>query len=232
MQPVIGMPQMGNDLFRKYMKSKYVQSLARAGASVKWIEVDDPKAASRETVGCDGLLLPGGADVDPARYGQARSEACGKPNVLRDEAEIQMLAAALDAGKPVFAICRGIQVVNVFFGGTLFQDIREAQQVKHMDFFSRARSCHPIDIHGDSLLHRLLACERTEVNSMHHQAIDALGEGLRVTAESGDGFIEAVEAADYPRLLGVQWHPEHMSRSSARQQALFDAFVRCCGEAK
>lgn len=228
MQPIIAMPQMGNDLFRKYMKSKYVQSLARAGAVVRWIDGQDPQKAAREAAACDGLLLPGGADIAPERYGQTPTENSGKPNAIRDEAEWQMLAAFLDTGKPVFAICRGMQFVNVFFGGTLFQDIKEKQQYRHMDFFSRASSCHPVSIEPNSLLYRLWQTEKTEVNSMHHQAIDTLGKGLRISAKSGDGFAEAIETPEYPFLLGVQWHPEHMSRKSEQQQRLFDAFVREC----
>lgn len=91
MKPVIAIPQMGNDLFRKYMKSKYAESLERAGADVKWIELEDIGRAVEETLACDGLLLPGGADINPEMYGEEKSEKCGKPNETRDEAEPVML---------------------------------------------------------------------------------------------------------------------------------------------
>ena len=102
--PVIAIPQMGNDLFRKYMKSKYVQSLERAGAQALWIELDDIDKAIETAANCDGLLLPGGADIAPAMYGQAASEKCGKPNEARDNAEPKILEAFLKTGKPVLGI--------------------------------------------------------------------------------------------------------------------------------
>lgn len=228
MSPVIAMPQMGTSLFRKYMKSKYVQSLARAGASVCWIELEDPQKAAQKASGCDGLLLPGGADIDPALYGQQREEACGKPNGLRDTAEPMILEAFMKTGKPVFAICRGFQLVNVCFGGTLKQDIKKEQQFRHMDFFSRAKSCHPVSVAQDSALYRILGETQLQVNSMHHQVVDRVGEGLRVAAKSADGYVEALEAPDYSFLIAVQWHPEHMSKNNEAQQKLFDVFVKVC----
>lgn len=228
MKPVIAMPQMGESLFRKYMKSKYVQSLARAGAEVCWIELEDPVKASAQAARCAGLLLPGGADIEPSLYGQQRVDACGKPNALRDTAEPMILEAFMKTGKPVFAICRGLQLVNVCFGGTLKQDIKKEQQFRHMDFFSRAKSCHPVSVAEDSALYRMLGEAQLQVNSMHHQVVDKVGEGLQVSAKSADGYVEALEAPDYPFLLAVQWHPEHMSKRSETQQKLFDAFVKVC----
>lgn len=152
-QMTIAMPQMGNDLFRKYMKSKYVKSLERAGADVCWIELEEPEKAAEQAVKCDGLLLPGGADVDPVLYGQRRIEACGKPNGLRDKAEPIILKRFYEAGKPIFGICRGIQLINVVFGGTLIQDIKPTQKQKHSDFLNRARYTHEVVIKDDSELY-------------------------------------------------------------------------------
>ena len=226
--PVIAIPQMGNDLFRKYMKSKYVQSLERAGAQVKWIELDDIEAAADEVLSCDGLLLPGGADIAPRLYGQAAGEKCGKPNEKRDTAEPKMLEVFLKTGKPIFGICRGVQLLNVFMDGTLLQDIKEEQKYNHSDFLSRAKSAHPISIDKGSKLYNILGAETTSVNSLHHQAIDKVGEGLRVTAKSEDGFIEALELEGHPFCVAVQWHPEHMSKKSEEQRRLFSAFVAAC----
>lgn len=231
MEPVvIAMPEMGNNLFRKYMKSKYVQSLARAGAETKWIDLSDPKTAAREAALCDGLLLPGGADIEPALYGQSRSEKCGKPNLVRDAAEPMILETFLETGKPIFGICRGIQLLNVYFGGTLLQDIKDIQKYKHSDFLSRAHSTHPVQIEQDSKLYSILGAHAIQVNSIHHQAVDQIGRGLRSNAVSADGFTEGLELSAHRFCMAVQWHPEHMSRQSAQQRLLFDAFVTACRE--
>lgn len=228
MKPVIAIPQMGNDLFRKYMKSKYVQSLRRAGAEVRWIELEDTEKAVARMLQCDGLLLPGGADVDPKLYGQAKNEKCGNQNELRDAAEVRMLDAFLPARKPVFCICRGVQLLNVFHGGTLYQDIKDVQKCEHSHFPSKNRGTHWVTVTPGSHLSELLRQETVKVNSLHHQAVDQVGNGLTVSAVSEDGFIEALELEAHPFCLGVQWHPEHMSKSDPQQQKLFDAFVRAC----
>lgn len=227
-KPVIAIPQMGNDLFRKYMKSKYVNSLERAGALVRWIELDDVEKASRQALDCDGLLLPGGADVNPVMYGEEKSEKCGKPNETRDKAEPKILQKFIDAEKPVLAICRGIQILNVTMDGTLFQDIKAEQKCKHMDFLSRARSIHSVSVEKDSVLYGILKTETAMVNSMHHQAINKIGENLKVAAKSEDGYVEALELENHPFCVGVQWHPEHMSKKSAEQRKIFTAFVEAC----
>lgn len=225
MEIVIAIPQMGNDLFRKYMKSKYTESLKRAGAKAKWIELDNIEAAVREALTCDGLLLPGGADVSPAMYGQTPIKECGKPNEIRDKAEPEILNAFLKTGKPIFAICRGTQLLNVVKGGTLKQDIKSEQTYKHSDFLSRASSIHGVNIERKSMLFDIMKRESIDVNSMHHQVIDKVGNGLKVTAKSSDGFVEAIELENHPFCIGVQWHPEHMSKKSELQQSLFNAFI-------
>ena len=221
----IAVPQMGNDLFRKYMKGKYVSSLKRSGAWTVWIETGNAQEAVKQALACDGLLLPGGADVDPGLYGQEREEKTGKPNPQRDYLEPLLIGAFLNAGKPIFCICRGCQVLNVYFGGTLTQDITGLQKYRHMDFLSRARYAHPLKVRDGTLLASCLGAAVIQVNSMHHQAIEQVGEGLIVSGRSADGFVEAVEYPGSGFCLGVQWHPEHMSRRDALQQTLFDRFV-------
>lgn len=228
MKPVIGIPQMGSDLFRIYMKSKYVASIKRAGGQVRWIELEDPEVAVAELISCDGLLLPGGSDIDPRLYGQEPTEKCGKPHLLRDAAEPKMLAAFLDTGKPVFCICRGIQLLNVALGGTLYQDISTTQKQNHAHFPSRASGCHPIKLKPGTRLSRILGTADMRVNSMHHQAADCIASALIVSAVSDDGFVEALELPKHAFCIGVQWHPEHMSKNHPAQQRLFDAFVAAC----
>lgn len=230
MEIIIAIPQMGNDLFRKYMKSKYAKSLERANAKVKWIELDDINSAVKEALSCDGLLLPGGADIAPEMYGQTPIKECGKPNKIRDSAEPAILNSFLETGKPIFAICRGTQLLNVVTGGTLEQDIKSEQTCKHMDFLSRSRSIHSIKIEKNSLLFDIVKSDNIDVNSMHHQVIDKVGNGFKVTAKSADGYVEAIELEDHPFCMGVQWHPEHMSKKSELQRRLFNAFVQMAKE--
>ena len=132
MSVTIAMPRMSTDPELTTAQSKYVESLARADAEVHWVELSDPDAAAAEALTCDGLLLPGGGDMDPAFYGQERIPACGEPNLLRDAAEPKLLQAFLAADKPVLGICRGIQVMNVVLGGTLYQDIKPFEHIPTM----------------------------------------------------------------------------------------------------
>ncbi len=224
----IAIPQMGTDLFRRYMKSKYQKSLENAGATVVWIELGDTGKAISEALACDGLLLPGGADVNPELYGEKPTPECGKPNTLRDTAEPSILDAFLKTGKPVFCICRGIQLLNVHLGGTLYQDIKPMQKVKHSDFFKRASFTHEVTLSKGSLIKNIIGKDKIKVNSIHHQTVKVLGKGLTATATSEDGFIEAAELENYGFCLAVQWHPEHMAKNSREQIKLFEAFVSAC----
>lgn len=218
----IAMPQWGNSPLRLYMKSKYIASLRRAGAQILWIDMQDPDIAEK-TRACDGLLLPGGDDIDPSRYGAQRHEKCGKSSALRDEAEWKMLEAFLPTGKPILGICRGCQFLNVYLGGTLHQHIDG-----HSDFKSRAKGRHKVHIEPDSKLHIPVASNEIQVNSLHHQAVANLGKGLFVSARAEDSTVEAIELADHPFCVAVQWHPEHLSCHRADQQKLFDHFVSLC----
>lgn len=228
MKTTIAIPQMGSGLFRRYMKSKYVQCLERAGAQVRWINLDSVDRAVAEILECDGLLLPGGADIDPKLYGQEPSEKCGKPNALRDAAEMKMLEAYLPTNKPILCICRGVQLLNVYFGGTLHQDLKKIQVCKHADFRRRNKGTHPVKLLPRMKLGKILGEDIITVNSMHHQAVDQVGLGLTVSAVSGDGFIEGLEVYLHPFCIGVQWHPEHMGEENTQQQKLFEAFVAAC----
>lgn len=226
MSITIAIPQMGTDLFRKYMKSKYVKSIERAGAEVRWIELCD--SAVNEALSCDGLLLPGGADIEPALYGRKREEKCGKPNELRDKYEFMIYDAFVKTNKPILCICRGFQLLNVANKGTLYQDIAEIKKCSHSDFLKRAKPIHKVTINENTKLYEIFGKAETGVNSLHHQAVETVGENLIVSATSQDGFIEAIELKDHPFCIGVQWHPEHMSKNDALQQNLFNKFIAEC----
>lgn len=223
MKPLIAMPKLSNDPFRIYMKSKYVLSLWRSGATVRWIPPENTEANRRALLECDGLLMPGGVDIEPALYGQETSKECGKVDLARDKAEWWILETFLPTRKPVLGICRGIQMLNVFHGGSLHQHIPN-----HSDFKTRSKGCHKVQIRQNSMLGDLLGEEEIIVNSLHHQVVDSLGKNLETCAVSEDGYVEAVAHMTHPFCLGVQWHPEHMSRRDPLQQKIFDVFVQKC----
>ena len=210
------------------MKRKKVQGIRRAGGEVRWIELNDPQRAVAEALECDGLLLAGGVDVDPHLYGQEPTELCGKPDKVRDKAEWMILEAYLPTNKPIFCVCRGMQFLNVFFGGTLHQDIKRIQVNKHQQVGALKKECHQVRLLPRTKLQSIFGEEWIGVNSYHHQAVDQLGPGLNVAAVSEDGFIEGVEVLLHPFCVGVQWHPEHMSKQKKAQQGLVDAFVHAC----
>ncbi len=227
--PTIGIPRLGSDLYCEYMQYKYVQCLRKAGAVVQILpqKIDADYIAGIVTQ-CDGLVFPGGPDIQPALYGKEVESGCGKPDRMRDAFELPLLKSALEAGKPLFCICRGMQLLNVALGGTLYQDIKPRQKCRHSDFWHRATATHSVELDTDSLVSGILGSDTASVNSIHHQAVDDLGKGLWVAAASPDGFPEALEIEEYPFCLAVQWHPEHMAIRTPAQQKLFLAFTEAC----
>ena len=227
MRVVIAMPRMSTDPEPTVAQSKYIESLARAGAGMRWVDLSDPEQAVQDALTCDGLLLPGGGDMDPKFYGQARIPACGEPNLLRDAAEPLLLRAFLAADKPVLGICRGIQVMNAALGGDLYQDIKPFEHLPHNDHWAKV---HTVTVRRGTLLSRILGQDTVLVNSQHHQAVDRVAPGFTLAALSEDGIVEAIEKPDAGFCLGVQWHPEWLSDADPAMQGLFDAFVNACSK--
>ena len=227
MRVVIAMPRMSTDPEPTVAQSKYIESLVRAGAGMRWIELSDPEQAVQDALTCDGLLLPGGGDMDPKFYGQERIPACGEPNLLRDAAEPLLLRAFLAADKPVLGICRGIQVMNAVLGGDLYQDIKPFEHLPHNDHWAKV---HTVTVRRGTLLSRILGQDTVLVNSQHHQAVDRVAPGFTLAALSEDGIVEAIEKPDAGFCLGVQWHPEWLSDADPAMQGLFDAFVNACSK--
>ncbi|MEW9528661.1 gamma-glutamyl-gamma-aminobutyrate hydrolase family protein [Microbispora sp. NPDC049125] len=171
---------------------------------------------------CDGLLLPGGRDVDPASYGAAAREEETLPDL--DVVEIALTRWAAEDGLPLLGVCRGEQIMNVALGGTLWGDVSEIPGAADHGGDDLPTTWHEIAVTAGSKLAKVLGGTRATVNSRHHQAVDRLGEGLRTVGESPDGVIEAIEADGDWFALGVQWHPEEASEHSTGDP-LFRALI-------
>jgi putative glutamine amidotransferase len=178
----------------------------------------------------DGVLVAGGGDVDPASYG-ADVDGSKETDAAADASELALLRAARERGTPTLAICRGMQLVNVAYGGTLTQHLGDPDTLHPVPEEPEAvlAARHEVTIEPGSRLAAALGEGRRLVNTIHHQAIERLGDGLRVTATADDGIIEAVEPVDDWDLLAVQWHPEKLERQDA---PLFESFVSSAARAE
>ena len=207
---------------RVTLNTAYVRALEGAGLvplAVPTMLAADRAGAALAAV--RGLVLTGGEDVAPARYGAAPHPRLGDVDPVRDAAELALIAAARARGLPILAICRGIQILNVALGGTLYQDLDSERPgpVPHNDETGR----HPVHVEAGSLLERTLGTRSASVNSRHHQAIRDLAPGLKAVAWADHGIIEGAEPSDTkePWMVAVQWHPEDLT-----ERALFDGFAR------
>ena len=207
----------------------YEESVRRAGGDVRILDYATDRPAE-VVASADGILLPGGGDVQPSFYGATPHQTFDAAEAGRDEFELELARRASAADVPLLAICRGIQVLNVARGGTLVQDIPDELRtaLNHSLREPSFAIAHDIWISDGSLLERLMS-DRLEsdtcpVNSRHHQSIKDVGEGLVVSATAPDGVIEAVEDPARRFLLGVQWHPENFYRTGEFRE-LFEAFV-------
>jgi putative glutamine amidotransferase len=190
----------------------------------------DERSAEAVIHSLDGLLLSGGSDLDPGYYGEEAVPELGVTLPERDAFEIALVGMALRRGMPVFGICRGMQVLNVALGGTLYQDLPsqwERDVLKHRQDTPKWQPTHEVSVEDGSYIAEVMDRELVKVNSYHHQGIKDLAEGLVVTGRSSDGVIEAVEAGDISErwLLGVQWHAEAMRGAGPQQESLFEAHV-------
>lgn len=203
----------------------YVDGLRRAGGRVTLLlpEADAPVGDLLDAV--DGLLLVGGGDVEPSRSGGAHARVYGV-DLVRDAFEFALLAEADRRRMPTLCICRGMQVMNVAFGGTLFGHLPdEGRFGDHGQPTSGEQHLHPIAVEAGTALAEVVAADVVASSCHHHQGVDRVGDGLRVSARAADGLVEGIEREGAGWMVGVEWHPEDTAGSDAAQQGLFDALI-------
>jgi putative glutamine amidotransferase len=235
LQAIDGIPE---DLPHSWvMNHRYFTALAAAGAAPVMVPLllREPEALRGIYEGLDGVFLAGGVDVDPSSYHEPRAALCGRTDLDRDGVELLLTKWSREDGKPVFGVCRGLQIINVSSGGSLYQDCDEyvPGAMKH-DYFPNAGHArdylaHTVRVERGTRLHEVFGADEIHVNSMHHQGLNAVGEGLVVSAVAPDGLIEALEEPGAAFCVGVQWHPEMLIDTDAGTRRLFGAFVAASG---
>lgn len=217
------------DVTRQYINAAYISAVEDAGAVPFIIPVSNDLEKTKKLIDlCDGLLFPGGEDIDPGYYGENPHKNLGEIRPEVDKFLFHSLLYALEQRKPALGICKGMQMMVVATGGSLYQDIysqREEETFLHCQSGRRTYGVHQVQIDKDSRLFQILETGQIATNSMHHQSVRTLGKGLRLSAHTEDGIVEAVESLD-GRLIGVQWHPEEMIPESGAMKRLFKNLVQ------
>jgi putative glutamine amidotransferase len=214
-----------------FINQAYTKSVADSGGLPLLIPLDlkqDDLDALLSRL--DGIIFTGGYDIDPQRYGNPQHAKVERVDAERDRMEIYLVQAVISAGKPFLGICRGIQVVNVALGGTLYEDLPEQHpgDVRHDNHdLPRDHLAHLVNVERNSRLAEILGSTQTLVNSLHHQGIRVLAKKLIPTAHSPDGLVEAVELPGHPFGLAVQWHPEEL-QEQVPMRKLFYEFIQSC----
>jgi putative glutamine amidotransferase len=240
-KPLIGIPTrsltLPDDTLLRYAGlATYIRAIEIAGGAPLLIPLGLGEATLRAIFNrLDGLLMQGGVDVHPQEYGEPVQDYCGEIDPARDTIELELLRWAFAENKPTLGICRGIQMMNVAAGGSLYQDIPAQLQspLKHQhvkgnpyDFLA-----HNIELEPTSRLARALGATKIKVNSLHHQSLKRLAPGFHVVARAPDGVIEGIESDNQHFAVGVQFHPEWMIDADTRMIGVFKAFVQAVEEA-
>lgn len=233
-KPVIGLTssfENKQDAPKVFLPQAYLDAIRQFGGIPLLIPVcasDEERALLLDQ--CDGLVLTGGDDIEPERYGESVWNDTVEPAPERDSAEWKVCAMALERNIPILGICRGFQLLNVFFGGSLYQDLPTQFEsvVSHRLEKADYSICHDCIVEEDSPLHALSGEQVISVNSYHHQAVRELAPGLAVMARATDGIIEAFCRTEAPFCWGVQWHPEKIWDIAPSSGKIFEAFLGAC----
>jgi len=234
--PLIGISGSMNDAEKQvFLVRAYMQAILNVGGMPVLLSPDMNDCAIEACVRMlDGLMLAGGGDVVPKRFGEEPIAELGETTPVRDDFELRILPLVMQNKMPVLGICRGIQVMNVALGGTLYQDLPAQYQPKGSALLAHQQSqpyetpSHSVLVDQTSLLYRLTGQDCLPVNSMHHQAAKHIATELRIAAKAEDGVVEALECPHFPFFLGVQWHPERLSDDASR--SLFKGFADAAAE--
>ncbi|WP_068983041.1 gamma-glutamyl-gamma-aminobutyrate hydrolase family protein [Lysinibacillus xylanilyticus] len=231
MKPVIGITAFVEDDLSSRLNAAYSKSVIEAGGIPLIIPLGIEKDVAQILSLTDGLLLSGGYDVHPFLFGAEPTPKLGKVHPERDSVELALIEAAFIRQMPIFGICRGMQILNVALGGTVYQDIdseyHSSKLLKHKQQAARGVATHYVHVTPDTLLKTIIEEAQIAVNSFHHQAVNVVSEKMKVAAKSSDGIVEAVVHEDLPFCLGVQWHPEELAIvGDGGSKKLFTAFVR------
>lgn len=214
---------------RACLNQEYILSILKAQAVPILLPIlADQESIHRQVELVDALVLSGGYDVSPLLYGEEPDPKLEAIYPQRDEYEIQIIKIAYQMGKPILGICRGLQILNVVFGGSLYQDLSYYQSknsIQHIQQTHMANGSHTIDLIPQTKLHQIFKTESLIANSSHHQAVKELAPGFIVSARSKDGLIEGIEKKESSFVIGVQWHPETMVEQSPEMLKLFEALT-------
>lgn len=236
MKPLIGIVSLYDETKESlWMLPGYVEGLEGAGASAVILPLTtDEESLARYARLCDGFLFPGGHDLAPELYGADSRELCGVICPERDEMERRFFPLALETGKPMLGICRGIQLWNSMLGGTLYQDLPKEypSPVNHHETPPYHKPAHVVRIVPETPLHRAVGALEMPVNSYHHQGLKTLGDRLLPAAFAPDGLTEAVFVRDHEFALAVQWHPEFSYRTDENSRKIFSAFAAAAGSGR
>ena len=232
MKPIIGIvPLIDEKKDSFWMLPGYMDGISEAGGiPIMLTLTDNAEEISQLLDTVQGILLTGGHDVGPSLYGEKPLPECGVISKERDSMESELLKQALDRDMPVLGICRGIQFLNAYLGGTLYQDLptERPTETEHHQTPPYDVPVHTVTIKEDSSLFRLLNTGTLSVNSYHHQAIKQKADSLKTMALSEDGLIEAVEIEGKRFVWGLQWHPEFSHLKDDNSKKIFNEFVRNC----
>ncbi|KXH87077.1 gamma-glutamyl-gamma-aminobutyrate hydrolase family protein [Sporosarcina sp. HYO08] len=232
MKPVIGITTDVKDDGRQILKSEYVQAIIRAGGLPFIVPVGVEENAAQIAGMLDGLLLSGGHDINPLLFHEEPHRALGGVSPERDASELVLAKEMAKLDKPILGICRGLQVINVAFGGTLLQDIYKqstGELIQHIQQAPNDHATHFVQLTQGSLLETIAGKEKIVVNSFHHQALKDAAPGFRVTGVASDGIIEVLESENHRFILGVQWHPEQLlKKDDAVSLRIFEKFIEEC----
>lgn len=218
-------------MVKAFVNRNYVDSVARAGGVPFIMPIcEDENIIKKMIENVDGIIMTGGVDIHPFRFNQEPNPKIGVISKERDDFDFLIMKHAFENNKPIFGICRGIQLINVYFGGTLIQDIlsQKNTNILHSQTAPVYTATHKIKIKKDSAICGIFGKE-AEVNSFHHQAIDKLAKDFKITSSAKDGIIESIEYKKKDGfILGVQWHPECMTAKDSKMQSLFSMFADVC----